>query len=97
MSQISKCNAEETAACCCVDVGTIIDNTDSTAKYHNTFANRDEAEKMLAFLTEKARTVESDPCQITHSITETADGVTLDAGFSFACEAEMLIFQLGLR
>ncbi|EGZ3689145.1 DUF406 family protein, partial [Escherichia coli] len=26
-----------------------------------------------------------------------SDGVRLDIDFTFACEAEMLIFQLGLR
>ncbi len=29
--------------------------------------------------------------------TEESDGVRLDIDFTFACEAEMLIFQLGLR
>lgn len=24
---INRCSAEETAACCCVDVGTVMDNT----------------------------------------------------------------------
>jgi uncharacterized protein (TIGR00743 family) len=97
MSEISKCNANETAACCCVDVGRIMDNSDCATKYENSFASQAEAEKMLATLTEKARAVESDPCQISHTITQTADGYLLVAEFTFACEAELLIFQLGLR
>ncbi|HHH4888926.1 YfcZ/YiiS family protein, partial [Escherichia coli] len=51
----------------------------------------------LAALTEKARSVESEPCKITPTFTEESDGVRLDIDFTFACEAEMLIFQLGLR
>ena len=97
MSEISKCSSNETAACCCVDVGTIIDNTDCTAKYDNTFATQVEAESMLVFLTERARATESEPCQITSIITPVTDGAKLEASFSFACEAEMLIFQLALR
>lgn len=97
MSEISKCSANETAVCCCVDVGTIIDNTDCTAKYENTFGTQAEAEAMLALLTERARATESEPCQITSTITPIEGGVKLNAGFSFACEAEMLIFQLALR
>ena len=46
---MSKCSADETPVCCCMDVGTIM------------------------------------------------DGGRLDIDFTFACEAEMLIFQLGLR
>ncbi len=58
---------------------------------------RAEAEQTLAALTEKARSVESEPCKITPTFTEESDGVRLDIDFTFACEAEMLIFQLGLR
>ena len=81
---MSKCSADETPVCCCMDVGTIMDNSDCTASYSRVFANR-------------ARSVESEPCKITPTFTEESDGVRLDIDFTFACEAEMLIFQLGLR
>ena len=94
---MSKCSADETPVCCCMDVGTITDNSDCTASYSRVFANRAEAEQTLAALTEKARSVESEPCKISPTFTEESDGVRLDIDFTFACEAEMLIFQLGLR
>ena len=94
---INKCSAEETAACCCVDVGTIIDNNDCTASFSHVYEQRPQAEAMLATLTGKARAVESDPCQITSRIEPSDGGVTLTADFNFSCEAESLIFQLGLR
>jgi len=80
-----------------MDVGTIMDNSDCTASYSRVFANRGDAEETLAALTAKARSVESEPCEITPTFTEVADGVQLDIDFVFACEAETLIFQLGLR
>ncbi len=49
---MSKCSADETV-CCCMDVGTIVDNTDRTASYSRVFANRAEAEQTLAALSEK--------------------------------------------
>lgn len=94
---INKCSANETAACCCVDVGTIMDNTDCTASWRQLYASREEAEAMLATLTEKARQVESEPCLIQSEFTEQPDGVRLDASFTFSCQAETMIFQLGLR
>ncbi|MFS2224778.1 YfcZ/YiiS family protein [Pantoea sp. B65] len=94
---INKCSANETAACCCVDVGTIMDNTDCSAAYSRVFDSRAAAEAMLASLTQKARSVESDPCDIRARFTELSHGVQLDVDFVFACEAETLIFQLGLR
>ncbi len=55
---MSKCSADETPVCCCMDVGTM-DNSDCTASYSRVFANRAEAEQTLAALTEKARSVGS--------------------------------------
>ncbi|XBS68666.1 YfcZ/YiiS family protein [Acerihabitans sp. KWT182] len=94
---MNKCSAEETAACCCVDVGTIIDNENCKASFSQVYEQRHQAEAMLATLTEKARAVESDPCQITSRLETVDGGVKLAADFNFSCEAESLIFQLGLR
>ncbi|EIY5128315.1 hypothetical protein NUKP104_21150 [Klebsiella variicola] len=94
---MSKCSADETPVCCCMDVGTIVDNTDCTASYSRVFANRAEAEQTLAALSEKARNVQSEPCKINPAFTDVDGGVQLDIDFIFSCEAESLIFQLGLR
>ena len=94
---MSKVSADETPVCCCMDVGTIMDNTDCTASYSRVFANRAEAEEMLAALSERARNVESEPCKIIPTFTDIDGGVKLDIDFVFSCEAETLIFQLGLR
>lgn len=94
---MSKCSADETPVCCCMDVGTIVDNTDCTASYSRVFANRAEAEQTLAALSEKARNVQSEPCKINPTFTNVDGGVQLDIDFIFSCEAESLIFQLGLR
>ncbi|ELQ6021011.1 YfcZ/YiiS family protein [Cronobacter turicensis] len=94
---MTKCSADETPVCCCIDVGTIIDNTDCVASYSRVFANRADADATLAALTARAREVESEPCQIIPRFTEEADGVRLDIDFVFACQAETVIFQLSLR
>lgn len=94
---MSKCSADETPVCCCMDVGTIMDNTDCTASYSRVFSKRADAEETLSALTKRARDVESDPCEIKSTLTEVECGVKLDIDFIFACEAETLIFQLGLR
>ena len=94
---MSKCSADETPVCCCMDVGTIMDNTDCTASYSRVFSKRADAEETLSALTKRAHDVESDPCEIKSTLTEVEGGVKLDIDFIFACEAETLIFQLGLR
>ncbi len=94
---MNKCSAEETAACCCVDVGTIMDNEDCTATYSKVFADREQAQASLAALTDKARAVESEPCLINSRFADVDGSVRLDIDFTFSCQAETLIFQLGLR
>ena len=94
---MSKCSADETPVCCCMDVGTIMDNSDCTASYSRVFANRADAEETLAALTAKARSVESDPCEITPTFTEAADGVQPAIDFVSARVAQTLISQLPLR
>ncbi|WP_084110552.1 YfcZ/YiiS family protein [Erwinia typographi] len=94
---INKCSANETAACCCVDVGTIMDNTDCTASWSQLYDNHQQAEEMLKQLTDKARQVESEPCVINARFNEQPAGVELDVDFTFSCQAETMIFQLALR
>ena len=94
---LNKCSANETAACCCVDVVIFIDYSYCTSSWSRVFSDRQQAEAMLATLTEKAHGVESEPCVITPRFTDVAEGVQLDVDFTFSCQAETLIFQLGLR
>ena len=93
---MSKCSADETPVCCCMDVGTIMDNTDCTASYSRVFANRAEAEQTLAALSEKARNVESESVRnLTQpSLKLTAVCSWISILFS-ACEAEIADLPAG--
>ncbi|MWP60859.1 MULTISPECIES: YfcZ/YiiS family protein [Gilliamella] len=94
---LNKCKANETAACCCVDVGTIIDNEDCSAEYERVFATESEAQQKLASLTQAAKDVETEPCKIESNIEKINDGFKLSVKFTFCCGAESMIFQLKLR
>ena len=94
---LNKCKANETPACCCVDVGTIIDNEDCSAEYEHVFATESEAQAKLASLTQAAKAVETEPCEINSNIEKVNDGFKLLATFTFCCGAECMIFQLKLR
>lgn len=94
---INKCKANESAVCCCTDIGTIIDNEDCTAEFESVFATEQEAQQKLASLTQAARDVESEPCEIVSNITPVDGGYKLWMKFVFCCGAECVIFQLKLR
>ena len=92
-----KCQAEEAKVCCCVDVGTVIDGSDCTIDFEQVYATEDQAKEALAYLTEKARAAESEPCTIHSEISAVENGVKLKATFEFCCQAESMIFQLSTR
>lgn len=92
-----KCNAEEAKACCCVDVGTIIDGSDRTVDFEQVYATEQLAQDALNYLTEKARSAQSEPCQIQSNISAVENGFQLTATFEFSCQAEAMIFQLSTR
>lgn len=97
MNISSKNKANETSACCCVDVGSIIDNDSCLTEIDQFYTSRAEAEARLARLIQRAKQAESDPCQISHRIEDLGEGVRLVARFEFCCGVENLIFQLHSR
>lgn len=94
---MSECKASESPMCCCVDVGTIIDNSECVVDFSQTYATEAEAQEALSYLTEKARAAESEPCQISSHIQAVSQGYELTASFEFCCQAETMIFQLSTR
>ncbi|MBE2893781.1 YfcZ/YiiS family protein [Spirabiliibacterium falconis] len=92
-----RCKAEESKVCCCVDVGTIIDNEDCSVQFEQVYADKTQAQEALAYLTQKAHDAESDPVKIDSEMTEVEGGVLLKANFEFSCQAECMIFQLSTR
>ncbi len=87
----------ECVGCNTFDVGSILDNSEREAKISQLYATEEEAQQALQRFTQKARDVESDPCQINSEIKAVDGGYQLDASFTFSCQAEVIIFQLGIR
>lgn len=94
---MSECKASESPMCCCVDVGTIIDNSERAVDFSQCYATEAEAQEALSYLTSKARAAESEPCEITSHIQAVENGYELTARFNFECQAETMIFQLSTR
>lgn len=92
-----KTKAEESGVNCCVDVGTLLDNSDCVAKLDMVVASEAEAKDRLSALTVKAKEIETDPCKVSSDIKQVDGEWHLDASFAFCCEAEKLIFELALR
>lgn len=87
----------ECVGCNTFDVGSILDNSELDVHFEKVYPTQMDAEKALEKLIQKAREVESDPCQIQSEISPVDEGFNLKAHFQFSCQAEGVIFQLGTR
>lgn len=75
----------------------MFDNADTTFSFEQQYTTVAEAETVAQQLIEKARSVESDPCDIHQNIQPNENGAMLSMSFSFSCQAELIIFQMKLR
>ncbi len=86
MSQDITCTA-----CNTMDIGTVIREDDNIAVLT---LQGSEAEELMNKLTDLARSIESEPCEISVEPVQGAQGDALRMSFVFSCAAEKLIFDM---
>ena len=87
----------ESAVCCCVDVGSIIDNSETSINLDAICQTSEQAQALLAEWQQKAQDAAAEPISMTHTLEPVEQGLQLNATINFSCQAELLIFQLGQR
>ncbi|MDH2997514.1 hypothetical protein A1D22_07240 [Pasteurellaceae bacterium LFhippo2] len=75
----------------------MFDNEENSIEFEQFYSTETEAQQVLEQLIQKARNVESDPCEIVSSVEATDGGFLMKVKFNFCCQAETVIFQLSLR
>lgn len=86
----------ECTGCNTFDVGSILDNSEVTAQVERVYGSEAKAQEALARLNAKAKEVD-EGYQVESQIDAVEGGFKLDANFTFSCQAEVVIFQLGTR
>lgn len=84
----------ECVGCNTFDMKSLFDNRDCTQEISYIYDTQEQAQTALDFFTQKAREVESEPCEIQSEISRVDDGYLLNAKFAFCCQAELVIFQM---
>ena len=84
----------ECVGCNTFDMKSLFDNRDCSQVIEYVYDSEEQAQEALAFFTQKARDVESEPCEIQSEIIKVDDGYLLKADFTFCCQAELVIFQM---
>lgn len=75
----------------------MFDNEDSSLTFEQDYSSVEEAQQALEQLTQKARDIENEPCEIRSEITKTENRAHLTSHFTFSCQAEAVLFQFALR
>ena len=84
----------ECVGCNTFDMKSLFDNRDCTQEIAYVYDTEEQAKAALDYFTQKAREVESEPCEIRSEISQVEDGYLLKADFAFCCQAELVIFQM---
>ena len=93
-SQPASC---DTPACCCIDIGTVIDGSDCSVSVELLLAADSNVEQALAELQHRANSLASEPVALSHQLQAQGSQQLLRATLTFPCQAEALIFQLNNR
>lgn len=97
MSKTLQQKADEARNMCKLKGDSMLDNTDRQIAFEAVYDSEAQAKQAVEFFTQKAKSVESEPCQITHEILPLAEGCLLKMALLFSCQAELILFQMALR
>ena len=75
----------------------MLDNNDCSIAFNAVYDSEAQARAALAYFTEKAESVETEPCEIESEITALDDGFLLIIQITFCCQAEVVLFQMAVR
>ena len=89
--------AAEAHNACRLKGDSMLDNNDCSIAFNAVYDSEAQACAALAYFTEKAETVETEPCEIESEITALDDGFLLIIQITFCCQAEVVLFQMAVR
>lgn len=89
--------ASEARNMCKLKGDSMLDNSERQIAFEAVYDRESEALQAVEFFTQKAKSVETEPCQIRHEIRPLADGFLMQMWIEFSCQAEVILFQMAVR
>ncbi len=97
MSKTLQQKADEARNMCKLKGDSMLDNADRQIAFEAVYDSEAQAQQAVEYFTQKARTVETEPCQIRSEITPLAEGFLMKMWIEFSCQAEVVLFQMAVR
>lgn len=89
--------AAEAHNACRLKGDSMLDNNECSIAFNAVYNCEEEARAALEYFTEKAESVETEPCEIESEITAIDNGFLLVMQITFCCQAEVVLFQMAVR
>lgn len=97
MSKTMQQKAADAHNMCRLKGDSLLDNRNRQISFEAVYNSEDEAQQAVEFFTQKAKSVETDPCEIETEISPVEDGFLMKMWIEFSCEAEVILFQMAVR
>ncbi|HHW7570450.1 TPA: YfcZ/YiiS family protein [Mannheimia haemolytica] len=97
MSKTMQQKAAEAHNMCRLKGDSMLDNADRQIAFEAVYENEDLAQQAVEFFTQKAKSVETEPCEIQSEISQTEEGFVMKMWITFSCQAEVILFQMAVR
>lgn len=97
MSKTMQQKAADAHNMCRLKGDSLLDNRNRQISFEAVYNSEDEAQQAVEFFTQKAKSVETDPCEIETEINPIEDGFLMKMWIEFSCEAEVILFQMAVR
>ncbi|QLB17493.1 hypothetical protein A6B40_07805 [Mannheimia varigena] len=97
MSKTMQQKAADAHNMCKLKGNSMLDNADRQIAFEAVYDSEEMALKAVEFFTQKAKSVETETCEIQSEITQIADGFLMKMWITFSCQAEVILFQMAVR
>ena len=97
MTKTLQQKADEARNMCKLKGDSMLDNSECQIAFEAVYDTQEQAEQAVEYFTQKAKSVETEPCKIKYEIKPLEEGVLMQMWLEFSCQAEVVLFQMAVR
>lgn len=97
MSKTMQQKAAEAHNMCKLKGDSMLDNAERQISFEAVYDSEEQAQQAVEFFTQKAKSVETEPCEIKSNISQIDEGYLIKMRITFSCQAEVILFQMAVR
>lgn len=89
--------AAEAHNMCKLKGDSMLDNSECKIAFEAVYDSKEQAQQAVEFFSKKAKSVETEPCEIKSELSQIEEGFLMKMWLTFSCQAEVILFQMAIR